>query len=897
MSLDEETTPDRFDLARLESEARTRAILDAAVDAILTIDERGTVESMNPAAEKLFGYARTEVIGQNVKMLMPAPYKQEHDGYLTNYLTTGVKKIIGLGREVTGKRKDGSTFPMHLAVSELKLGDRRMFTGIARDITNLRAAMSRLEESEGRTRAILDAAVDAILTIDEAGTVETMNPSAERLFGFTREEVIGQNVRMLMPAPYKQEHDGYLNNYLTTGIKKIIGIGREVTGKRKDGSTFPMHLAVSELKLGDRRVFTGIARDISDVRNAIRSLEESEGRTRAILDAAVDAILTISEVGDVESMNPSAERLFGYSRAEVIGQNVKMLMPAPYKQEHDGYLTNYLTTGVKKIIGLGREVTGKRKDGSTFPMHLAVSELKLGDRRVFTGIARDITNLRNAIRSLEESEGRTRAILDAAVDAILTIDERGRVESINPAGENLFGFTASEVIGQNVKMLMPAPYKQEHDGYLTNYLTTGIKKIIGLGREVVGKRKDGSTFPMHLAVSELKLGDRRVFTGIARDITNLRNAMSRLEESEGRTRAILDAAVDAILTIDEVGTVETMNPSAERLFGFTRAEVIGQNVKMLMPAPYKQEHDGYLTNYLTTGRKKIIGLGREVTGKRKDGSTFPMHLAVSELKLGDRRVFTGIARDISDVRNAINELTRSNQELDDFAYIASHDLKEPLRGIHNYATFLQEDYADKVDDDGREKLATLRRLTQRMDGLLDALLEFSRVGRGEFAAKDVPMGDVLEETLESIRITLKEGNFDVRIPRPLPTVRGDGVLLGEVIRNLVTNAMKYNDKPAKWIEIGYVAPGEDGWPAAFERRGVAMYVRDNGIGIADKHHESVFRMFKRLHERDAFGGGTGVGLTIVKKIIERHAGHISLDSATGIGTTFYFSLPTPKERW
>jgi light-regulated signal transduction histidine kinase (bacteriophytochrome) len=273
-----------------------------------------------------------------------------------------------------------------------------------------------------------------------------------------------------------------------------------------------------------------------------------------------------------------------------------------------------------------------------------------------------------------------------------------------------------------------------------------------------------------------------------------------------------------------------------------------------------------------------------------------MHLAVSELRLGDRRMFTGIARDISDVRNAINELTRSNQELDDFAYIASHDLKEPLRGIHNYATFLMEDYGDKVDDAGREKLDTLRRLTQRMDALLDALLEFSRVGRGEFVAKDTPMAEVLEEVLESIRITVKEGGVEIRVPRPLPYVRGDRVLLGEVIRNLITNAMKYNNKPEKWIEIGYVTPGESGWPPPFEPRGLSMYVRDNGIGIADKHHEAVFRMFKRLHARDAFGGGTGVGLTIVKKIVERHAGTTWIDSVPDVGTAFYFSLPSAKER-
>ncbi len=238
-------------------------------------------------------------------------------------------------------------------------------------------------------------------------------------------------------------------------------------------------------------------------------------------------------------------------------------------------------------------------------MHLAVSELKMGDRRMFTGIARDITDLRTAIHQLEDSEARTRAILDAAVDAILTIEteRQGRIDE--PGG------------GAAVRLHRrrgPRPERQdahaasltadEHDGYLDNYLTTGQKKIIGIGREVVGLRKDGSTFPMHLAVSELHLGHRRMFTGIARDITDLRHAIRQLEDSEARTRTILETAVDAIITIDEDGVVESMNPAAERLFGYLSAEVIGQNVKMLMPEPYRHEHDGYLHNYVTPARKR-----------------------------------------------------------------------------------------------------------------------------------------------------------------------------------------------------------------------------------------------------------------------------------------------------
>lgn len=225
------------------------------------------------------------------------------------------------------------------------------------------------------------------------------------------------------------------------------------------------------------------------------------------------------------------------------------------------------------------------------------------------------------------------------------------------------------------------------------------------------------------------------------------------------------------------------------------------------------------------------------------------------------------------------ELQQSNRELDDFAYIASHDLKEPLRGIHNYSMFLLEDYGDKLDGDGKAKLETLMRLTRRMEVLIDSLLQFSRLGRVDLAVEDVNLDRTVAEVVDSLGINLEEEGVEVRIPRPLPVVRADRARVGEIFYNLIVNAVRYNDKPRKWVEIGW----QEGDPPVF-------YVRDNGIGIQEKHFDSIFRIFKRLHSRDRFGGGTGAGLTIVKKIVERHSGRIWLDSVPGEGTTFYFTL-------
>ena len=223
------------------------------------------------------------------------------------------------------------------------------------------------------------------------------------------------------------------------------------------------------------------------------------------------------------------------------------------------------------------------------------------------------------------------------------------------------------------------------------------------------------------------------------------------------------------------------------------------------------------------------------------------------------------------------ELVQSNSDLDSFAYIASHDLKEPLRGIHNYSCFLLEDYAEKLDENAVSKLNTLIRLTQRMEDLIDSLLHVSQVGRVDFSVEETDLNVLVNQILEILSVRIEETKVDIRIPRPLPTIRCDHVRVGEVFNNLIANAIKYNDKAERWIEIGFKDP-------------LTFYVRDNGIGIRQKHLDAIFRIFKRLHGPNTYGGGTGAGLTISKKIVERHGGKIWVESTFGEGTTFYFTL-------
>jgi PAS domain S-box-containing protein len=491
-------------------------------------------------------------------------------------------------------------------------------------------------------------------------------------------------------------------------------------------------------------------------------------------------------------------------------------------------------------------------------------------------------------RHMEESS-LLRAVTETVIDGLITIDARGIINSFNPAAEKILGYRPDEVIGQNVKMLMPEPYVSEHDGYLANYQRTGEAKAIGKGREVLARRKDGTTLPIELGVGEMLVDDKPMFVGIIRDITDRKER----EASEVHLRNLLNTIVDGLITIDEAGNVLSANPAAERLFGYAEAEMLGRNIKMLMPEPYHSAHDGYLRSYRETGHAKIIGVGgRDVMARRKDGSTFPMELGVSEMQVRGKRVFAGIIRDISarksaeaELERTVRALERSNQDLDDFAHIASHDLKEPLRGLANNARFIEEDYATRIDDAGVKRLHRMTYLCQRMERLVDDLLYYSRLGRQELAIKPIDLNLMIKDIKTMMEAALHDENVTITVVEPLPTVVCNFPRVTELFHNLISNGIKYNQSKDKRIEIGCLTGATDSGPPE-----QVFYVRDNGMGIACEFHKDIFRIFKRLNVEDEAVKGTGIGLTIVKKIVERHHGRIWVDSRLGDGSVFYFTL-------
>ena len=375
------------------SEGLIRNVLETIGDGVITTNERGIVQSINRAAEIIFGYKADEVNGNNVTMLMPESYAADHDGYLKRYQDTHKKHIIGDGREVEGMRKDGSHFPLYLVVSEVIFEGKSIFTGLVRDITERKKSEEALLESEEQLQLALMGADLGLWDWNiQTGEVR-LNERWAAMLGYSLDEIeMGFEAwaNMLHPDDLPQVQQ-VLANHLEGGTPYYEAEHRMLAKSGEWKWIFARGKVFTRDEAGNPIRAVGTHLDITERKKSEEALREGKARLKAIVETASSGIIVIDRNGILEDFNHGAEVIFGYNSSEVIGQNVKMLMPETYASEHDGYLNNYHKTGIKKIIGIGREVVGQKKDGSTFPMNLSVNEVHLSDRTVYAGIVDDIT--------------------------------------------------------------------------------------------------------------------------------------------------------------------------------------------------------------------------------------------------------------------------------------------------------------------------------------------------------------------------------------------------------------------------------------------------------------------------------------------------------------------------
>lgn len=494
--------------------------------------------------------------------------------------------------------------------------------------------------------------------------------------------------------------------------------------------------------------------------------------------------------------------------------------------------------------------------------------------------------LRTEIAEREHVEHRFRELLESAPDAIVIVDQEGRIVLVNSQTEQRFGYLRSELDGQPVEILVPERFRQRHAGHRTGYLNTPRVRPMGVGLDLFGRCKDGSEFPIEISLSPLKTVDGLWVTSIIRDITERKYSEQARIELQARFQAVAETANDAVVSADSHGDIIYFNPAAEHIFGYSADEATGQQLTLLMPEKFHAAHYEGFARFLATGAACVVGKTVELVGRRKDGNEFPLELSLASWKAGEQTFFTGILRDIGErkqaeesLRSYATQLEAANRELESFSYSVSHDLRAPLRGIDGFSQALLEDYADQLDTDGRNYLERVRAGAQHMGRLIDDLLKLARVTRMDISPETVDLSALAQDVAAELHNQNAQHQVELEISPGLHA-QADPRLLRIALENLFSNAWKFTSR-RDGARIAFGSVDYEGTPAYF--------VRDNGIGFDMTYAGKLFGAFQRLHDARDFPG-TGIGLATVQRVIHKHGGRIWAQAAPEQGATFYFTL-------
>ena len=634
------------------------------------------------------------------------------------------------------------------------------------------------------------------------------------------------------------------------------------------------------------------------------ALQASQERVRLIIEAALDAVITMDGNGNITGWNPQAETVFGKRRNEVLGRSLaETIIPERFRHAHLAGLRRYLNGGEGTVLNRRVEITALHADEHEFPVEVSITPIRVGQEVTFSAFVRDITDRRQAEEALRRSQAELKGIIQSATDAILTVDEQQRIILFNRAAEKMFGCPPQSALGESISRFIPERFRDKHVEHIRRFGETGVtNRAMGNLNPLCGVRANGEEFPIEASISQIEHDGNKVFTVIIRDITERRQTEEQLRTSEEQFRLLLDGVKDfAIYMLDPEGRIMSWNAGASRIKGYSSDEIIGQDFSRFYTTEdqAKGQPRRELQKALSEGRLEDQGIR-----VRKDGTTFWANAVITPMydESGMLLGFSKVLRDITErrraeeeiralnreleqrVRERTKELEATNKELEAFTYSVSHDLRAPLRHIAGFSKMLSEGCADTLNHEGRHYLQRIQDGTRRMGTLVDDLLSLTRIGRHELRVQVTGLDSIVRDVISELRPDTEGRNVEWKISS-LPFVEGDPALLKVVFHNLISNALKYTrPRSPAIIEVG--SEEVDNQPAVF--------VRDNGVGFNMKYADKLFGVFQRLHRAEDFEG-TGVGLATVQRVVQKHGGRIWAQAELDKGATFYFSLGTIAE--
>ncbi len=841
----------QLDIAVREKAIQYQELFEQSNDAIFLTRLNGEIFEVNYRAAKLLGFEKAELIRMHNRDIVvnydPEISSQRNDWLLSGGIVAPYQKIF--------RQKNSIEIPVEVTITLIRdiEGNPQYVQSLVRDITERQQFEEELREAKEKYQMLVERLQEGVLLEDKNGIITFVNPRVTEMFGYLEEDLLGKHQNIIIPP---EEYSIIMKE---TGKRpKGIGSTYESSLLTKNGARIPVLISANPL-FTDNGVFQGVLSVFTD----LSPVKESEAKYASILRVAPIGIGVVRN-RVITLVSDTFLEMTGYSQDEMLGKNARMVYPS---QEEYKRVGNEKYREIDQY-GTGRiETQFKCKDGRIIDVDLRSTPLDPNDySKGVTFTALDITERKKAEKAIQESEERYKQLSEVTLEGIV-IHDKGVTVDVNPSFENLSGYRREELVGKNAIEIVVMP---EYRSLAYEKIATQYHKPY----EIMGQRKDGTIIPIEIEARESKIKGNVVRVVSVRDISERK----KIEEEIRFKSLMLENATDAILVNDLEHNIVYANEAVHKILGYTREEIFAISLDDIAVDP-----PDVRANRADTVMKHG-NLIFETSNYRKDGTIVPLEVHSRIIDIEGKKFIINVTRDITSRKKAEKLLQESEykfrilaQDLQDLVSLASHDLKTPLRGIKFLADCIVTDYTEKLDKNGKELLTLLMRRVTRMYGLIEGILDYSTVSRSREEISKVPLYETLHEIIELLS---PPNTIEIAVECELPTIWAERSQILQIFQNLLDNAVKFNDKPTGLIKVSCIDKGNY-WQFS---------VADNGPGIPKKYFEKIFQMFQTLDVWDKHES-TGIGLALVRKIVQRYEGEIWVESTLGEGSTFFFTLP------